>query len=150
MKKKKKKLSEENDNVFVSPQRSSLSFEELQGKYLLTDSEREKRKLLRQMSNKATTFENWLFTFGHAKEQNVRFKSEKKLVKSANTVSELLLIVQSYKLSRSKQISAIEKALRIANNGKEFKSLQQICADKGMMLEYSREETKRALIEALN
>lgn len=128
---------------------SSLSFESLRSIYSSIDSEKWKKVVLSQMTKNAKTFEDWLFILGHSVEKNTRCMAEKKAVKLANSVPELLLLLKNHNMTRERQVEAINKMLKIADD-EELHSLKSICARAGMMIEYHREETRRALLYALS
>ena len=121
-----------------------LSFTDLQVRYLNSESEKEKKFLIRMMRKKASSFEEWLFVFGHSSEKRIRYKAEKKVVKAAHTVPNLVIVIQNYNLTREREIVAIEKALIIASDN-EFRDLKQLCAEKGMMVHYLDEKANRAM-----
>ena len=127
----------------------SLSFESLRYFYHTIDSEKWKRAVLRQMAKNARTFEDWLFVLGHSVEKNTRYMAEKKAVKHANSVSELLLLLKNYYMTGKRQVEAMNKMLKIADD-EELPSLESIFAKAGMMMEYHREETRRALLHLLS
>ena len=129
---------------------NSLSFESLRNIYFSIDLEKWKRLVLRHMTKNAKTFEDWLFILGHSTDRNIHRMAEKKAVKFANSTSALLLLLNNYNTTRKKQVEAINKALRIAADNEELHRLRSICARAGMMIEYHREETRRALIYALS
>lgn len=128
---------------------SSLSFESLRSIYSSIDSEKWKRAVLRQMAKNAKTFEDWLFILGHSLEKNTHCMAEKKAVKLANSVPELLLLLKNYYMTGKRQVETMNKMLKIADD-EEFPRLESICAKAGMMIEYHHEETRRALIYALS
>jgi len=127
----------------------SLSFESLRYFYHTIDSEKWKKAVLRSMTKNARTFEDWLFVLGHSVEKNTRCMAEKKAVKLANSVPELLLLLKNHKMTMDGLVKAINKMLKIADD-KELPSLKSICARAGMMMEFHREETSRALVYALS
>lgn len=128
---------------------NSLSCETLRNIYYSIDLEKWKRLVLRHMTKNAKTFEDWLFILGQATDRNIHRMAEKKAVKLAKSTSALLLLLNNYTITREKQVKAINKMLRIADN-EELHRLKSICARAGMMIEYHREETRRALIYALS
>ena len=128
---------------------SSLSFESLRSIYSSIDSEKWKKVVLSQMTKNAKTFEDWLFVLGHSVEKNTRCMAEKKAVKLANSVPELLLLLKNYYMTGKRQVEAMNKMLKIADD-EELPSLESIFAKAGMMIEYHREETRRALLYALS
>lgn len=128
---------------------SSVSFESLRYFYHTIDSEKWRRMVLRQMAKNAKTFEDWLFILGHSVEKNTSCMAERKAVKLANSVPELLLLLKNYYMTAERQVEAMNKMLKIADD-EEFPRLESICAKAGMMIEYHREETSRALVYALS
>ncbi len=128
---------------------SSLPFESLHSIYSSIDSEKWKRVVLNQMAKNAKTFDDWLFILGHSVEKNTHCMAEKKAIKLANSVSALLLLLKNYNMTGKKQVEAIKKMLKIADD-EELLGVKSICARAGMMIEYHREETRRALLYALS
>lgn len=124
---------------------NSSSFESLQSLYYSIDSEKWRRVVLRQMAKNAMTFEHWLFILGHSVEKNTHCMAEKKAVNLANSTPALLLLLKNHNMTRERQVKSINKMLKIADD-EELHSLKSICARAGMMIEYHREETRRALI----
>ena len=95
---------------------SSLSFESLRSIYFSIDSEKWKRAVLRQMAKNAKTFEDWLFVLGHSLEKNTHCMAEKKAVNLANSVPELLLLLKNYYMTAERQVEAMNKMLKIADD----------------------------------
>ena len=113
---------------------SSVSFESLRYFYHTIDSEKWRRMVLRQMAKNAKTFEDWLFILGHSVEKNTSCMAERKAVKLANSVPELLLLLKNYYMTAERQVEAMNKMLKIADD-EEFPRLESICAKAGMMIE---------------
>ena len=128
---------------------SSVSFESLRYFYHTIDSEKWRRMVLRQMAKNAKTFEDWLFILGHSVEKNTSCMAERKAVKLANSVPELLLLLKNYYMTGKRQVETMNKLLKIADD-EELHNLESIFAKAGMMIEYHHEETRRALIYALS
>lgn len=138
------------DSAGFTSENDSLSFEELRKKYFLADSEKEKRNVLRKMSKKAATFEDWVFIYGQAKEQNIHCKSEKKMVKTADTISDLVFVIKTFMLTLEKKEYAIKKALSIASNKKDLEILEPICRENFMRVPYIAAKTRIAFEKAFS
>ncbi len=127
----------------------ALSYESLRNEYFAAQTEKERKTILRRMSKVATSFDEWLFIMGNAREQNIHFKTEKKLVNTANTISDLVFIVKTFMLTLEKKEYAIKKALSIASDKKDLEILEPICRENIMRVPYIAAKTRIVIVTAL-